>query len=75
MSATTTWVKPEPETVFPNPLSERLHDLEWTLRYSPNRLEANDRMLAASAIAAYRALVEMGVHRRRAVINALRGAP
>lgn len=52
------YVKPEPDTVWPNPLSPQSTELEWTLRYGqPTR---QDLLRAASEMAAYRALVARG---------------
>lgn len=52
------YVKPEPDTVWPNPLTEQAAEVEWQLRYgTPTR---QDLLRAASEMAAYRALVARG---------------
>ena len=52
------YVAPEPDTVYPNPLSPQSADLEWTLRYGTPTQQ--DLLRAASEMAAYRALVARG---------------
>jgi len=47
-------------------------DIEWRLRYAPERLSRADHMLAASIINAYRQMVGDPETKRRAVIRQLR---
>jgi len=44
--------------VFPNPLSDRMYELDWNMRHNPNhQLLHSDLMYLASVLCAYREIV------------------
>lgn len=59
------------EMCWPVP-GERAGEVEWCLRYAPDRLSRSDQLLAASIISAYRQMVGDPQTKRRAVIRQLR---
>lgn len=68
------FVKPTPDTVWVNPLSDEIQDLEWGLRYGGPVIE-KERLMAAGAIACFRELVRLPRKEREAVIRCMRQEP
>lgn len=52
-----------------------MDDLEYRLRHDHRDTAASDRMAAASAVAAYRALIQTDSRRRAEVVRALKVLP
>ena len=65
------WVR-LPGMVMPNVICREVGDCEWNLRYAPDSVTMEDRLLAASIISAFRDLVEMKRDDRERWVRATR---
>lgn len=57
---------------WPNPTDP--HDTQWRLIHAPATLSREDQLRAASAMAAYAALIDMTALRRADVVRGIRAA-
>jgi hypothetical protein len=65
------WVR-LPGMVMPNVICREVGDIEWNLRYRPDCVSDEDKLIAATIISAFRDLVRMRRKDREMWIRAIR---
>ena len=69
------YISVDDEMVFPNPISDRIIDIEWKMRHSVGSLLDADLLVAASVLSAYRELVSAKTQKNRnAICEAMKAA-
>ena len=51
------YVQVDNQMTFPNPHNEKVNNIEWKMRYAPEKISRGEMLVAASVFSAYRELV------------------